>query len=90
MGDDTAKTLGAGADEARELARVEQPLVAECSPPLSRELVDRFVVETATVWTAAPVRRNVPLLTEWAARRRLRDILADDASDPPEQLRPAG
>jgi hypothetical protein len=90
MVDDPHHHNGAELDEARELARVEQRLVADFSPPLSPELVHRVVVETVATWAGAPVRHYVPLLTERAARRQLRDVVADAASDPPDQLRSAG
>jgi hypothetical protein len=76
-------------DEARELARVAQRLVAEFSPTLSPAFVQRVVAETAATWAGAPVRHYVALLTERAVRRKLGEMLAG-IPHRPDGLRSAG
>jgi hypothetical protein len=60
-------------DEARELTRVVERLIADFCPPLTAPFVQQVVAETTGTWAGAPVRRYVALLTERVARRKLVD-----------------
>jgi hypothetical protein len=57
--------------EANEVAQVERRLIAELTPAVRPEEVQRCVRDVVARFDAATVRRYVPLLVERIARERL-------------------
>jgi hypothetical protein len=66
--------------EAHEMAQVEQRLIAELSPAIRPEEVQRCVRDVIARFAAATIRTYVSLLVERIARDELKLALDDDDS----------
>jgi hypothetical protein len=73
--------------EANEVAQVERRLIAELSPVVRPEEVQRCVFDVVARFDSATIRKYVPLLVERIARERLRAAQRDTDSG---RVRPAG
>jgi hypothetical protein len=73
--------------EAHEMAQVERRLIADFSPAIRPEEVQRCVRDVVARFDAATIRKYVPLLVERDARGRLQAGRRDTDSG---RVRPAG
>jgi hypothetical protein len=73
--------------EANEVAQVERRLIAELSPVVRPEEVQRCVFDVVARFDSATIRKYVPLLVERIARERLQAAQHDTGSG---RVRPAG
>jgi hypothetical protein len=68
--------------EASEIAQVERRLIAELSPAVRPEEVQRCVRDVVAQFGAAKIRRYVPLLVERITRDQLQAAVLRDTDRP--------
>jgi hypothetical protein len=76
--------------EAYEMAHVERRLIADFSPAIRPEEVQRCVRDVVARFDAATIRKYVPLLVERIARGRLQAVRLDTDSSRVRPVRPEG